>query len=73
MTVSRLNFCFLALSVWLVSCYGFLTVKSLFKGRLKIAVVFVILTIALLISESLLGNAPVTMAVLQMCLDIISS
>ena len=73
MTVSRLNFCFLALSVWLVSCYVFLTVKSLFKGRLKIAVVFVILTIALLISESLLGNAPVTMAVLQMCLDIISS
>ena len=30
--------------------------KSLFKGRLRIALVFVILTIAPLISESLLGN-----------------
>ena len=33
--------------------------KSLLKGRLKIALVFAILTIAPLISQSLLGNTPV--------------
>ena len=33
--------------------------KSLFTGRLRIALVFAILTIAPLISESLLGNTPV--------------
>ena len=33
--------------------------KSLFTGYLKIVLVFAILTIALLISESLLGNTPV--------------
>ena len=32
--------------------------KSLFTGHLQIALVFAILTIAPLISESLLGNAP---------------
>ena len=33
--------------------------KSLFTGRLRIALVFVILTIAPPISESLFGNTPV--------------
>ena len=33
--------------------------KSLFSGRLRIALVTAILTIAPLISESLLGNSPV--------------
>ena len=33
--------------------------KSLFTGRLRIALVFAILTIAPLILESLLGNTPV--------------
>ena len=33
--------------------------KSLFAGRLRIALVFFILTTAPLISESLLGNTPV--------------
>ena len=33
--------------------------KNLFTGRLRIALVFAILTIAPIISESLLGNAPV--------------
>ena len=33
--------------------------KSLFTGRLRMALVFVILTIAPLFSESLLGNTPV--------------
>ena len=41
--------------------------KSLFKVRLRIALVFVILIIAPLISESLQGNTPVTMAILQKC------
>ena len=33
--------------------------KSLFTGRLRIALVFAIVTIAPFISESLLGNTPV--------------
>ena len=33
--------------------------KSLFSGRLRIALVIAILTIARLISESLLGNYPI--------------
>ena len=33
--------------------------KSLFTGRLKMALVFAVFTIAPLISESLLGNTPV--------------
>ena len=33
--------------------------KSLFTGRLRMALVFVILTIAPIFSESLLGNTPV--------------
>ena len=41
---SCLNFCSLALSVWLASWYVFLTVKSLFRGRLRIALVFTFLT-----------------------------
>ena len=47
--------------------------KSFFMGHLRIALVFAILTIAPLISESLLGNNPVTMAILQKCLGTISS
>ena len=42
--------------------------EELFTGRLRIAFVFAILTIAPAISESLLGNNPVTMAILQKCL-----
>ena len=42
-------------------------------GRLWIGLVFAILTIAHLILESLLGNTPVTIAILQACLGTVSS
>ena len=45
-----------------MSSYVFSTAKSLFTGRLRIVLVFVILTIAPLISESLL-NTRVTMEI----------
>ena len=41
-------------------------------GRLKIVLVFAVPTIAPLISESLLGNAHVTMEILQKCVSTIS-
>ena len=44
------------------------TAKNLFTGRLRIVLVFAILTIAPLISESLLGNIGVTMKIFQKCL-----
>ena len=53
------------LYIWLVSQYVFSTAKSLFTGHLRIVLVFEILTIAPLISKSLLGNARVTMEILQ--------
>ena len=62
----------LALSVWLVLWYKFSTAKRLFTGRLRNVLVFAILTIAPLISESLLGNTRVTMAILQKCLSTFS-
>ena len=45
---SHLNFFSLVLSVWLVSWYVYSIGKSLFTGRLKIALVFSILTMLLL-------------------------
>ena len=57
----------------LVPWYVFLTVTTLFTGRLKIVLVFAILTIAPLISESLIGNTPVTMEILQKCQGTVSS
>ena len=45
--------------------------KEIIYGGLRIALVFGILTIASVISESLLGNTPVVMAILQ-CLEIFS-
>ena len=39
--------------------------KSLFTGRLRIVLVFAILTTTPLVSESLLGNTCVTMTILQ--------
>ena len=42
-------------------------------GHLRIVLSFPILTIAPLISESLLGNPPVTMTILQKCLGTVSS
>ena len=39
--------------------------KSLFTGRLRIALVFAIVTTTPLVSESLLGNTCVTIAILQ--------
>ena len=39
--------------------------ESLFTVHLKIVLVFAVLTIAPLILESLLGNTPVTMTILQ--------
>ena len=60
------------LSVWLLSWYVFSTAKSLFKGRLRIVLIFAILTIAPLISKSLPGNTRVTMAILQKCLGTFS-
>ena len=62
---SHHNFCSLVLFVWLLSWYIYLIGGSLFTGRLRIALVFSVLTIAPFISESLLGNTPVTMAILQ--------
>ena len=52
---SHFNFCSLALSAYFVS-YVYSVGKSLFMGRLRIALIFFILTIACFISESLLGN-----------------
>ena len=49
-----------AFSVWLVS-YVFSASKSLFTGGFGIVLVFAILTIAPVLSESLLGNTRVTM------------
>ena len=54
-----INFCSLAVPAWLVSWYVFSIEKSLFTGRLRIVLVFAILTIAPLTSESLIGNTPV--------------
>ena len=51
----------------------FLTVKILFTGRLIHVLVFAILTIAPLISESLQGNTCNTMVILQKRMDTISS
>ena len=62
----------LALSVWLVSWYVFSTVKSLFTGFLWTVLVFAILTITPLISESLLVNTHVTMKIFQKCLGTFS-
>ena len=42
-------------------------------GCLRVAFVFTILTIGPAFSESLLGNTPVTMAILQKCLGTFSS
>ena len=39
--------------------------KSLLTGRLRIALVFLILTIAPFTSEFLLGNTPVTMTIFR--------
>ena len=46
---------------------------DLFTERLRIVLVFAILTISPLISESLQVNTPVTIAILQKCLGTISS
>ena len=53
-------FLWLALSVWLMSWYVFSTARSLFTGRLRIVLVFLILTIAPFISEysRYYGNPP---------------
>ena len=42
-------------------------VKNLFTGRLRVVLVFAILTAAHLISESVLGNTPTITAILQKC------
>ena len=42
--------------------------EEFFTGRLMIVLVFAIITIAPFISESLLGNTRVTMAIFQKCL-----
>ena len=63
---SHFNFCSLALSAYFVS-YVYSVGKSLFMGRLRIALIFFILTIACFISESLLGNTFVAMAISQKC------
>ena len=54
----------IAISIWLVSWYVFSTVESSFTRHLRIVLVSPILTIAPLISESLLGKIRVTMAIL---------
>ena len=50
--------CLVSAMIYIFNC------KSLFTGRLKILLFFAILTIAPLISESVLGNTRVTMAIL---------
>ena len=69
MAASHLNLCSLALSVWLVSWYVYSSGKSLFIGRLRIALVLAILSIAPFVSESHPGNNPVTMEILEKFLD----
>ena len=66
------KFCSLVLSFWLVS-YFFPDIKRFFTERLRMVFVFAILTIAPLISESLVGNSPGTMAILQKCMGTFSS
>ena len=56
--------CSLTLSVWLMSYYVISIVKRLFMERFSIVLVFAISTIALPISEPLLGKTPVTVAIL---------
>ena len=68
-----LNFCFLAYLFGLCHDMYIQLGKSLFMGRLRIALVFLILTITPFISESLLGNTPVTMAIFQKCLSIFTN
>ena len=70
---SHLNICSLVLSVWFVSWNVYSIGKSLFTGRLRIALVFSILTIAPFISESLPGYTPITMTIFQKCLGTFSS
>ena len=62
----------LTLAIWLVSRYIFSTAKRLFTGCLRIVLVFAVLTIASLTSESLLGNSHVTMAIIQKSLSTFS-
>ena len=59
-------------SVMIYICNILSAVKRLFMGHLRIVLVFATLTIALLISESLLGNTHVTMAILPKCLGTFS-
>ena len=56
-----------------VICLVSVMICILFTGHLRIVLIFAILTITPLISESLLGNTRVTMAILQKCLGIFSS
>ena len=67
---SCLNFFSLALSVWLVSWYVLWKVNLREVWELYWS--FSILINTSLISESLLGNTPVTMAILQKCLGTFS-
>ena len=64
---------FVSLPIYLVSWYAYSIRKSLFTCRLRIALVFLILTIARFISESLLDNTIVTMAIIQKFLGTFSS
>ena len=70
---SCFNFCPLALTVWFLPWYVFSFGKSLFMRHLRIILLFATITIAPLISESLLRNSAVTMAILQKCLATFSS
>ena len=63
MAASCLDFCSLTLPVWFLSCYVYSAGKSLFTGRLRVALVFLFLTIVSFISESLLSNTPVAMTI----------
>ena len=68
----RLNFaplpyiCLVSAMICILNC------EELICGTLRIVLVFAILTIAPFISESLLGNTPITMVILQKCLGTFS-
>ena len=60
--------CLVSVMICIFNCEEFS-----FTGRFRVVLVFAILTVAPLVSESLLGNTPLTMAILQKCMGTFSS
>ena len=71
---SCLNFCSLTLSVWLVSCYIYIQLERVYLRNVRgLNWPFQFSLSLLFVSESLLGNTPVTIEIVQKCLGIFSS